>query len=109
MNCPSEHDLGWYSDPEFDRMGHPYPTDHEPEPEAPTYCDDCGDSEVDRDGDFCQFCTIARADGLDAAEEWYTRQLEAKASETISIRPLEILFLSQMTDELQELREKETV
>jgi len=58
MTDASEHDLPWYSDPDYDCIGkliHPLPADYEPEP-APIYCSVCGDMQVENAGDMCEFC-----------------------------------------------------
>jgi len=44
------------------------------EADQPGYCAECHDAQVDVTGELCQFCTIVKSQGLEAAEAWLDTQ-----------------------------------
>jgi hypothetical protein len=46
--------------------------------DQPVYCSECHDVRVEKKGSLCQYCTIEKEQGAEAAEAWLEAQLPPK-------------------------------
>jgi len=57
--------------------------------DQPVYCAECGMTAVEKKGNLCQYCTIAKEHGDEAADAWLEAQLPPKKP-PMAVRHVEV-------------------